>query len=155
AGSVDAACAEPRRCRLGLVHAQRTRCRALPAEHARRRSADRRLHEWPNRLRPAVPWRGTLPRTSGWALSLRLQQSSRRKHHRPARIQRGAGHPVRPGDQGGLDAAVDRRSTRVVVVSEARRMTVISYMTNVLFENGALAELGPRLPSLGISRPMI
>lgn len=34
-------------------------------------------------------------------------------------------------------------------------MTVISYMTNVLFENGALDELGPRLSSLGISRPMI
>ncbi len=41
-------------------------------------------------------------------LSLRVQQPSRRKHHRASRLQRGAGHTDRPRHQGRLEAASDR-----------------------------------------------
>src|SRR5262249_31885527 len=108
-----------------------------------------------DRLRPAFPWRRTLPRTPGRTLSLRLEQPSGRQHHPSARIQPGAGGPGRLGARSGTDAGARRPSARFAVIGEVRRMTVISYMTNVLFENGALGELGARLPSLGISRPMI
>ena len=50
AGALAAARAEPRRCGDRLVHPLAARYRALPAEHARGRSAGRRIHQRPGRL---------------------------------------------------------------------------------------------------------
>ena len=61
AGALAAARAQSRRRGDRLVHALAARCRALPAEHARGRSAGRRLHQRSDRLSPPVPRRRRLP----------------------------------------------------------------------------------------------
>ena len=86
--------------------------RAKPAEHARGRSARRRLHAGSDRLPPAVPRRRRLPHAHPESLSVRIEQPSRRQHHRAARLQRRPGDSRRPRHPGRLDAATDRRTPR-------------------------------------------
>jgi len=84
----------------------------VPAGLARRRSPRRRVRQRSGRLSPPVRGRRQLPHAFGRALSLRREQPSRRQHHRPSRLQRGAGDPRRPRRCRRLDAGADRRAAR-------------------------------------------
>ena len=56
------------------------------------------------------PGAGALSHAHSRALSVRLEQPSRRQHHRAARLQRRAGDPRRSRHHRRLDAAADRRA---------------------------------------------
>ena len=67
----------------------------------------RRVHQRPDRIRPAVSRRGRLPHPCARTLSLRLEQPPGRQRHRPARIQRGADHPRRSRNRRAVGARAD------------------------------------------------
>ena len=78
--------AQSRRRRARFIHAHAAGYRTIASQHARRRSSGRRLHQRSGRLSPPVPRRRRVSRASARSLSLRLEQSPRRKYHRPSRL---------------------------------------------------------------------
>src|SRR5262249_3375316 len=115
-------------------------------QHARGRSPGRRVRQRPGRLSPPVRGRRPLPHAPPRALSLRRQQPSRRQHHRPSRLQRGAGDPGRPRPRRRLDARADRRAAShltVVPAHSASKTRVNALMLGTHIPEPVV--MGPRL----------
>ena len=90
-------------------------------EHARGRSAGRRIHQWSDGISSPLPGSRPLSGASSQSLSLWFQQPPWRQYHRPTRVQCSPSCLRGFGAEGTLDAQTDSGAPLFSLIQKNRR----------------------------------